>query len=931
MSKFFRKSTASEASSKSSGTAPDAITPVPPAPPSPAFRKSMAAGTSKRMTELSDSSSSEPELDVRLCLMSKYLLQKFQTNKWIPEAFNAEEDHMGLLLRQGRGLYVTQPKTVSQQLLAAVVKLNVEIAFTMASDITSSIIEGLDASQEDLYLPQDHSQYQIVESLDAIASAPTGRLRKFQYVCIVKKEKLVLLWHDSVEAMITHVQDVEAKLLALIWGNSIPNLLTPGSKSPHEFSVYSSRNVSTTKLPKSPSPGPPVPPIDSIHLAGPDSDASADTSPTRDVEKGDRESINRPLVFISAIYIGLSTALVIILLCGFSVRTLLVECLVDGYYVRFALLASIPIVMTLTLFFSIVMFSNVFQLFGPVTNLQTNSRYFSAKAPNLTLAYQQGFAPPHITIQMPVYKESLAGVIRPTVTSLKAAISQYELQGGTANIFINDDGLQVIDAAEAQERVDYYQDNNIGWVARPGHNDNGFIRAGKFKKASNMNFALDISNRTEDLLLQLMEAKMAEEKTTIISEHEEEELYAIALNRTIEESGIAWAGGNIRIGEIILIVDSDTRVPTDCLIKGAAEMFLSPEVAIIQHSAGVMQVTQDYFENGITFFTNLVYSAIRFGVGNGEVAPFVGHNAFLRWQAIQSVAMKGEDGKDKYWSESHVSEDFDVSLRLQCAGNVVRLGTYHDDGFKEGVSLTVYDELARWEKYAYGCNELVFHPIHKWIFTGPFTKLFLKFLTSKGPICSKIQTLGYIFSYYAMAAGLPFSMMNYLLVGWYNGYFDLFYDGGWRTFLSILVVFSLSGNVCLAVLRYRLGEKSLIGALIENFKWLPFFMIFLGGLSFHLNCAILAHMFSINMTWGATAKELEASNFFKEVPKIFKSFKWMYLCMLILIGGMIYLARFAPPGWTINEFTAIVPLAIGISAHCLLPFALNPALMIFNY
>lgn len=59
----------------------------------------------------------------------------------------------------------------------------------------------------------------------------------------------------------------------------------------------------------------------------------------------------------------------------------------------------------------------------------------------------------------------------------------------------------------------------------------------------------------------------------------------------------------------------------DCLIKGAAEMFLSPEVAIIQHSAGVMQVTNDYFENGITFFTNLVYSAIRFGVGNGEVAP----------------------------------------------------------------------------------------------------------------------------------------------------------------------------------------------------------------------------------------------------------------------------------------------------------------------
>lgn len=60
-------------------------------------------------------------------------------------------------------------------------------------------------------------------------------------------------------------------------------------------------------------------------------------------------------------------------------------------------------------------------------------------------------------------------------------------------------------------------------------------------------------------------------------------------------------------------------------------MFLSPEVAIVQHSTAVMQVSWDYFENGITFFTNMVYTAICFAIGSGEVAPFVGHNAFLRW------------------------------------------------------------------------------------------------------------------------------------------------------------------------------------------------------------------------------------------------------------------------------------------------------------
>jgi len=47
------------------------------------------------------------------------------------------------------------------------------------------------------------------------------------------------------------------------------------------------------------------------------------------------------------------------------------------------------------------------------------------------------------------------------------------------------------------------------------------------------------------------------------------------------------------------------------------------------------------------------------------------------------------------------------SLKLQNAGWRVRYATYCGDGFKEGVSLTVYDELARWEKYAYGCVCLI--------------------------------------------------------------------------------------------------------------------------------------------------------------------------------------------------------------------------------
>ena len=39
-----------------------------------------------------------------------------------------------------------------------------------------------------------------------------------------------------------------------------------------------------------------------------------------------------------------------------------------------------------------------------------------------------------------------------------------------------------------------------------------------------------------------------------------------------------------------------------------------------------------------------------------------------------------------------------MSLRLQMNDFIIRLATYHEGEFKEGVSLSIYDEVARWEK-----------------------------------------------------------------------------------------------------------------------------------------------------------------------------------------------------------------------------------------
>lgn len=76
--------------------------------------------------------------------------------------------------------------------------------------------------------------------------------------------------------------------------------------------------------------------------------------------------------------------------------------------------------------------------------------------------------------------------------------------------------------------------------------------------------------------------------------------------------------------------------------------------------------------------------------------------------------------------------------------------------------------------------------------------------------------------------------------------------------------------------------------------------------------ALLAHLFSYNITWGATKKEVERSNFWQEVPKIFKRFWIALVFSTVMILVMVILTTEAVPiGWRIFgwDWAVIVPVA----------------------
>ncbi|KIK67728.1 hypothetical protein GYMLUDRAFT_36478 [Collybiopsis luxurians FD-317 M1] len=1077
---------------------------------------------------------------------------------------------------------------------AAVKKLGPVVAVKVRSAAVHAALAETPAEETSVYVDVN-TRIQIIDTMLHLPLVAD----KEQSAAFIRDERVLVVWSNDLGNIIPIVQDFDDRLIRLLWrsrpapGTGTSSSLRTqsfigGSVSGHDsVSGHSQAHVATQGL---------LPPSSSDTTEPQAIKSSRTWFGRKRVTTTSPSSIEPPrkIALYAPLYNGLAAGLAVIFI-GNGVRVLVREYLLTApvpgtpdaepsgsqRYMRFILAVTLPFLYCVSLFFTLQIFQNITMALGPIAHYHRNSRYYSAVKPRAPAllpnaassdpskpsAIPSGSEPrehlPHITIQMPVYLESLPSVLAPSIASLKRAMQTYARQGGTSSIFICDDGLRAkaMSKADRDERIRYYRSEGVGWVARPRHEcpeggsegeidtdavvssdlekgtlsnkkgkkDSGsagkglptFQRAGRFKKASNMNYGLSLSLCMERHLIALVEARKAKAEngpnsnansTTISSqasharapsnlnpntrptsgharkashsypphppnsnsgsasptpaarknpygtygmqylsrhgddmnvgglsspstypstmsssnghasiaaptpttgafpsqtsplmgnkydplgpgfanavpgtpgpaadeayydlgmepvsdqydlydlygEEEIEDLEEEALCMAIEEmysesrtgfggeegKGSGWKpwaanGKAMRVGEIVLLVDSDTVVPEDCLRDASREMASSPSVAIIQHESDVMQVANHYFENGIAYFTRRINRCISMACANGEIAPFVGHNAFLRWKAIQDASFIDTNDKNKVtqvkmWSESNVSEDFDMALRLLGRGYDIRWATYSDGGFKEGVSLTVDDELNRWQKYAYGCNELLFNPLIQWWRRGPIAKQIHRFMWSKAPVHYKISMMAYMFSYYGIAAAFIISLINYLLLGWELPV-DGFYLHSFEIWLATTIVFFGSGNVGYTLLEYRLGKKELLWGFLENLMWIPFFFFFFGGLSIPVSQAILAHLFSYNITWSATVKEVQRSNFFKEIPKIAKRFWFPLMVAVIVIVGMIILSTsLIPLGWRIDgsAWAVIFPLAVVISCHILFPILLNPWLMVFSY
>lgn len=361
------------------------------------------------------------------------------------------------------------------------------------------------------------------------------------------------------------------------------------------------------------------------------------------------------------------------------------------------------------------------------------SKYFS-NIPETDYDYSKGAM--DVTIQIPVYTEENDVIFETIRQSLKSATKYKEKSGAKANVLISEDGLAVLldgniskehieeliakdtsqltdKEKQAVERIKFYRENNINFVARPKEN-----RAGKFKKASNLNHSYRTINKLN--------------------------------NGEKIEDGTYFEGEELNIYDLILMLDKDSQMHEDVISVTVPKFMKDENLAYTQNLTYPSNYNDNYLTKTIAVFTAFLYqTTFAINAISGGMVPFIGHNGFIRTAPLKKIG---------YWPENSVSEDFYTSIKFFSLGYRGKFLSFADYKFKEIVSRSYLEEGSKIFRYTFGIFELIFSKDKKERIFTDWIKLFIK--SKHTTWYQKINFFVYPLMYISIIAIIPLSIIS---------------------------------------------------------------------------------------------------------------------------------------------------------------------------
>lgn len=576
--------------------------------------------------------------------------------------------------------------------------------------------------------------------------------------------------------------------------------------------------------------------------------------------------------------------------------------------------------------------------FTPIKYLKENSACLSVKPEECPIGSY-----PDVTVQVPVYKEAFE-VLRPTLDSCLESCNYYRNNArAEARILVSDDGILPLlddsheeaeriwrdgettsDDARVQEvvhRMQYYREHGIGVVCRPSSN-----RAGKFKKASNLNFTINVSNEIEYL-----------QKTAKCSYDE-----ALRSSTQAATRGRFFAANGVEISPIIVLNDSDSRMAPDVIFRTAPIFINNPEVAFTQHATKTLDEHRGIssFTRILSYYTDALYQIFfLISSANGVLPPLVGHSTFLRKSALHRAGHRGPAGTVEYWSESHISEDFELMIRLYIMGYTGKYVAFPDSEFQEGITFNYDEEARKLRKFSSGAHELIFNPMSCWLSSSVLSKKYHNFILSPLPRFYKIHLISYLGSYFSSGFFVIFVSIAFVarLAGSDAGYFNV---NPVAVIALNAALFVGVGVVAFAITNFRIRNKApellfreyremcVLGQMwASTWRQALYQTLFFGAGAAHVILGGLDHIFNLNTSFNVTNKtNFVCGSRMKRVISIFRNnaIAWLIQLTTMCLSIAAFLVG------RLSLIFAVVPLAIMLTVSITVPFIFHPGLIVAN-
>ena len=177
-------------------------------------------GSDRNSTTSGNSSNQTPGGD-RHDVMAKYLYKRCQQAKWLEVSdhlrgtLDGGSLDLGVTIKRSPGSYTSEPLLLNPDIVRAVSALDTPVAFTMASEITSALFQQITPFQRELELDRYGCVLPIVNRVAEI-TLPNSTVSREAYMCLCRKEKIVLVWGDSVPGILAHGADVETIFVGMV-------------------------------------------------------------------------------------------------------------------------------------------------------------------------------------------------------------------------------------------------------------------------------------------------------------------------------------------------------------------------------------------------------------------------------------------------------------------------------------------------------------------------------------------------------------------------------------------------------------------------------------------------------------------------------------------------------------------------------------------